>query len=146
MKLVAMWACAVASFAGPISWALFFSHDDAKKPVTVAEGGCAKCTGFAANSTEAGYRDANPWDELGTTRTTVIFVTCGLWITCLWLHTKRMQLAMRERPDSIREPARSPPYMVSKSLQTIVDASLPQSDDHTHNDFPAGVFAWAYTV
>ena len=69
MKHLAMWACAMATFAGPISWALFFSSDDAQKPVSVAEGGCAKCPGPAANSTEAeaSYRDASPWDELGTT-------------------------------------------------------------------------------
>ena len=129
MKHVAMWACAMATFAGPISWALFYSSDDAKKPGTVAERGCAKCPGPAANSTEASTRDANPWGELGTTRTTVIFVTCGVWITCLWLHTRRLHLATRERADSTREPARSPAYMVSKSLQTIVDVSLPQSDN-----------------
>jgi len=129
MKHLAIRACAMATFAGPISWALFFSSDDAKKPVSVAEGGCAKCPGPAANSTEAIYRDANPWDELGPTRTTVIFVTCGVWITCLWLHTRRLHLAMREHADSTREPGRSPQYMVSKSLQTIVNVSLPQSDD-----------------
>jgi len=127
LQTVSLSLCAVVIFAGPVAWALFYSIDD--PGVSAAEAGCAKCPGPERNITQGYSSDGNPWEELGHTRTAVIFVSCGVWVTCLWLHTRRLQLMIAESTARRPEIAITPPHKVAQSLQTIVDMTLPPSDD-----------------
>lgn len=120
---VALLSCAIVSFAIPVSWALFATEAEAKE-------------GKAVNSTGDGptpQTTNNPWEQLGTIRTVVIFVACGTWLTCLWLHVARLSLAEQRRRQQMRETGRSDfpsrePQKISKGLLAILDTPLPASE------------------
>jgi len=75
---------------------------------------------------------ASPWRALGTTRTSILFVACAVWISCLAFYVVRMKrrLPTRQRADRSR---RNEEQKISKALQTIVDLQSPQSFSRTHS-------------
>ena len=75
---------------------------------------------------------ASPWRALGTTRTSILFVACAVWISCLAFYVVRMKRRRptRQRADRSR---RNEEQQISKALQTIVDLQSPQSFSRTHS-------------
>ena len=125
-KVLVAYFFVLTCFVMPISWALLTGNDWGSRAPTDCNGRC----GQALNTTNVGGPAnpyyLNPWEALGVTRTIVIFVACGLWLSCLWLHcagatcytasTERRRLAILE-----------PEFQENKALLDLIETPLPPS-------------------
>ena len=120
---VPLLACAIVSFAVPVCWALFVTEAETVEQLQHAQSA-------ARNSTrDVQASNINPWEQIGTMRSIVIFLACGTWLTCLWVHVVRLSVAeQRRRRQSPHSHVREEPHKIAHGLQAILDTPLPMSE------------------
>ena len=132
--------CAIVSFAVPVSWALFAVESD-----TAEQRQQAKAAGNSTQDAQA--ISINPWDQIGTMRSIVIFLACGTWLTCLWFHVARMSVAEERRRRQARAGlhgvVQEEPHKVAHGLEAILNTraisepSYEDSPDSNSSDLDA---------
>ena len=125
-KVLVAYFFVLTCFVMPISWALLTGSDWGSRAPTDCNGRCGQVLNTTNVGGPANPYYLNPWEALGVTRTIVIFVACGLWLSCLWLHcagatcytasTERRRLAILE-----------PEFQENKALLDLIETPLPPS-------------------